>query len=174
MPRLRQSRTRALARNTDPETSHEAARGCKVGENEALVLAALRGAYPESLTTHDIIAITGLAWNTCSPRISPLIQRGLAVNTGTKKKAHTNANCTLWRAVHPDDVEDHKAQMVVKMIEKRKKRDEVLIETQSFLQELKIAVESSEITRTDFFLPDSVSTRSIQDLLNKISESLKK
>jgi hypothetical protein len=69
----------ALARNTDPATSHAAARvvdknikGLMLVVYEAFVRAGKRG-----LTNTELVAATGLDWNTCTPRVAPLIDKGL-------------------------------------------------------------------------------------------------
>ncbi len=91
----------AYARRTDPDTSHEAASevsGAKANALEAIVLKALRS-YPEGLTNHEIVAVTGLTWNTASPRMRPMVRKHLVVDSGLRRKGPTNKNCVVWKAI---------------------------------------------------------------------------
>lgn len=69
--------TAALARNTDPQTSHDAAADVqdRVSRAEALVLRALHSQAP--LIWDEIAEITGLRPGTVSPRFAPMIRKGL-------------------------------------------------------------------------------------------------
>ena len=67
----------ALARRTDPATSHAAAAdvSMRVNNIELQVLAALVLRGPS--TSHDLADYTGLSLVTVSPRMAPLEARGL-------------------------------------------------------------------------------------------------
>lgn len=78
----------ALARKTDPATSHEAAASVPVQDLELKVLAALVLRGPSS--SHDIAAYIGVPLVSVSPRMAPLEARGLVVRGGRADRR------TLW------------------------------------------------------------------------------
>jgi hypothetical protein len=91
----------ALARHTDPDTSHAAARdvaGAIASALERRVLAAIKGS-PQGLTNHEIVAITGLTWNTATPRIRPLVRKHLVYDSGERRSGETNRKCIVWKAI---------------------------------------------------------------------------
>ena len=80
----------ALARKSDPGTSHAAARevrGERANRLERQVLAAIEESK-NGLTMHEICSATGLPWNTASPRIRPMIGKGLVEDSGTRRQGH--------------------------------------------------------------------------------------
>jgi len=90
----------AHARNTDPETSHEAAEeisGNQATRMEYEVLACLRR-FPGGLTMHEICHLTGLRWNTASPRIKPLRLKGLVEDSGDRREGPVGRRCIVWKA----------------------------------------------------------------------------
>lgn len=77
----------AHARRTDPDTSHAAARSVEPEANnlESLVAGAIS---PFGSICDEICAATGLSWNTVSPRLAPLLRKGvvfLRINPDTGK-----------------------------------------------------------------------------------------
>jgi hypothetical protein len=89
------------ARGSDPDTSHEAAGAMSKKRATALenkVLRAIRASMV-GLTSHEIVAATGLDWNTCTPRIRPLVRKGWVVDTGLRKVGPAGRNCIIWKAV---------------------------------------------------------------------------
>ncbi|MBK8200375.1 MAG: hypothetical protein IPK75_18665 [Acidobacteria bacterium] len=78
----------ALARKTDPATSHEAAASVPVQDLELKVLAALVLRGPSS--SHDIAAYIGVPLVSVSPRMAPLEARGLVERAGRTERR------TLW------------------------------------------------------------------------------
>ncbi len=64
------------ARNKDPDTSKEAAESVNATKLELRVLHAL-SVCPVGATCGEICDLTGLAWNTVSPRLAPLREKGL-------------------------------------------------------------------------------------------------
>ncbi len=76
--------TPALARSTDPQSSHDAARSVDTSTLEALVLDVL-AAYPAGLTSKELARITGEDRVTLSPRLRPLVRKGLARETNTRR-----------------------------------------------------------------------------------------
>ena len=87
----------ALARNTDPTTSHEAAEKVKVGHLEMMVLDALLAAGVRGMTSHELVADIGLPWSTVTPRLRPLANRGLVVDSGQRRDGPTGRVCIVWR-----------------------------------------------------------------------------
>jgi DNA-binding MarR family transcriptional regulator len=83
----------ALARRTDPETSHEAAALVNVTKAEAKVLLALRR---ENGTWDEITARTGMRAGTVSPRFRPLREKGLIRQTGEVRPGESGAKQTVW------------------------------------------------------------------------------
>lgn len=71
----------ALARRTDPHTSHRAAHelDARLKGLQLIVCDAFRG-KPEGLTNQELCDATGLDWNTCTPRVKPLIDKGYLID----------------------------------------------------------------------------------------------
>lgn len=92
------SRSPALARNTDPGTSHMAAKAMTphVNELETVLLKALRES-PNGLTMHELVDKTGLWWNTASPRMRPLARKGLVRDSGERRVGRTGKKCIVWK-----------------------------------------------------------------------------
>jgi DNA-binding transcriptional ArsR family regulator len=87
----------APARRTDPETSHEAADSVELPDLEALVLAELR-ALPDGATSHELAASLELPLVTVSPRLRPLANRGLVIDSGFKRVGTSGRRQIVWRA----------------------------------------------------------------------------
>ena len=90
----------ALARHSDPPTSKAAAesvRGKGASKMESVVLEALRSSS-RGLTSHELVSWTGLPWNTCTPRVKPLVRKGLAADSGLKRPGPTGKQCVVWVA----------------------------------------------------------------------------
>jgi DNA-binding transcriptional regulator GbsR (MarR family) len=87
---------KALARNSDPETSHEAAASVNVTNLEAEVLAVLR-ANPLGLTVDELTKATGLEKVTVSPRMRPLCSKKLVKESG-KAPGRSGRRQTIWMA----------------------------------------------------------------------------
>lgn len=93
----------AWARGSDPETSHDAAdevRGPDANKMERQVWEALIS-HPNGLTMHGICAVTGLPWNTASPRIRPLVRKGLALDSGERREGPYGKACIVWKGLKP-------------------------------------------------------------------------
>ncbi len=91
----------AHARTTDPTTSHQAAREVKPEalSLEQRVLDALSGNPCRGMTSHELVALTGLTWNTVTPRIRPLVKKGLVEDSGMRRNGPTGKKCIVWRAL---------------------------------------------------------------------------
>jgi len=80
--RRRPSKRGAYARNTDPDTAHEAADTVDVSKLEALFLLALRD--HGTLTTTEIANVYGMDRDSFSPRARPLINKKLILSDGKR------------------------------------------------------------------------------------------
>ena len=78
-----------LARNTDPDTSHEAAK-LKTSTLESMVLEAINANGP--MTTEEIARATGIDLQSITPRIAPLMRLGLLIDTGLRKPGVSGRN----------------------------------------------------------------------------------
>lgn len=90
----------ALSRKTDPETSTTAAthvRGAVASRLESVVLDLL-ASHPQGLTSHEIAGRAGLSLVTVSPRIRPLIRKGLVGPGGVQPATEGRAR-TIWKAL---------------------------------------------------------------------------
>lgn len=93
--------TTALARTTDPQTSHDAAATVKVNELEQTFLNTLATTYPVGLTADGVAAITGLPLNSVSPRTRPLVKKGLLRDSGLKHPTRTGTKAIVWSLTSP-------------------------------------------------------------------------
>ena len=73
-----------LARHTDPDTAHDAAE-IEVSDMEQHVLTTLCANGP--LTSVEIANRTRLNVNSINPRMRPLVDKGLVVDTGQRRKS---------------------------------------------------------------------------------------
>ena len=93
----------AYARRTDPATSHAAAesvKGSEASRMESLVLGQLRDYPNRGLTTHEIAEIGLIPYESVTPRIKPLVKKGLVIDSGERRipAGRTKAGI-VWRAV---------------------------------------------------------------------------
>lgn len=86
------------ARKTDPFTSQEAGRSIEANPVEQIVLDAIR-ASPAGLTADEIVARTGLAKNTATPRTAPLTRKRLIYTDGSTKMGAAGRRLLIWKAV---------------------------------------------------------------------------
>jgi len=97
-----------LARNTDPATSHMAARFAepRAGTHRYLCLRLLRD-HPEGLTDFDLAALTGLQQNSIGKRRTELRDAGFVEDSGRRRPAPSGALAIVWtateRRTHGDD-----------------------------------------------------------------------
>ena len=78
-----------LARNTDPDTSHEAAK-IHTSTLESMVFEALNKHGP--MTAEEISQVTGVSLQSITPRIKPLMKIGILVDTGLRKPGASGRN----------------------------------------------------------------------------------
>lgn len=97
----------AHARRSDPATSKDAAdalEGEVATRMELKVLAALRNS-PNGATTHELVGLTGLPYESVTPRIKPLRKKGLVEDSGAKRPGPGGKRqCIVWclTPTHPD------------------------------------------------------------------------
>jgi hypothetical protein len=98
---------RAFARGTDLGTSHEAARSLgsdALARLMGTVYSAARGRRDHGATCGEICEITGLDWNTVSPRLKPLCELKLLASRKDdegkiiKRVAKSGRRQTVWFA----------------------------------------------------------------------------
>lgn len=88
----------AAARATDPRTSHQAAASLPTSHLEEVVLGALKS-HTEGLTSHELARITGLDLVTVSPRLRPLVNKRLVVDSGEKRAGTSGRQSIVWKAI---------------------------------------------------------------------------
>lgn len=88
----------AFARATDPATSHAAAAAVDATAKEAVVLAAI-AQFPEGCIADDIARVTGLRDGTVTPRLRPLLRKGLIERTGESRPGVSGRHQMVHRAV---------------------------------------------------------------------------
>lgn len=89
----------ALARRSDPSTSHNAAAKVSVNEIAAQCLDAIRAA-PEGLTATEISERTGIERDTVSPRLPELVRARLIRDSGRKRQPiGRNRKAIVWEAI---------------------------------------------------------------------------
>ena len=84
----------AAARSSDPGTSHVAAALVNTTRLETIVLTYLEH---NPSTTHEIAAGTGLDLVSISPRIKPLVRKGLVEDSGELRKGPSGRKSIVWR-----------------------------------------------------------------------------
>ena len=90
---------RGLARATDPETSKEAAQSVDPSRLEKIVLDVIKS-FPEGCICQDIEhALPHIRTSSITPRLRPLIKKGLIVDTGEKRPGFSGRNQRVVRAV---------------------------------------------------------------------------
>lgn len=90
--------TSAYARASDRDTSHLAAASVRATELEATVLAELRK-YLNGATSYQLAESLRLSLVTVSPRMRPLVSKGLAEDSGRRVTGPSGRSQTIWRAV---------------------------------------------------------------------------
>jgi predicted HTH transcriptional regulator len=89
----------AHARITDPISSKEAAeemRKSKANRLEQLVIRALKES-PFGLTNHELVDRTGVNWTTITPRVRPLVNKGMVVDSGERRAGDSGVRCIVWK-----------------------------------------------------------------------------
>lgn len=88
----------ALARDTDPGTSHAAATAIDADGIAGKVLEALVSSGPRGATSEEIADRLGMPRVTVSPRLKPLCDRGLACDSGQRRDGRSGHSSIVWLA----------------------------------------------------------------------------
>lgn len=91
---------RPLARSTDPRTSHAAEQSLDPSDMERLVLDTLRK-FTLGATSHRIEQQLQLPHESVSPRIRPLVRKGLVRDSGRTEPGPSGRQRIVWEAVPP-------------------------------------------------------------------------
>lgn len=86
-------------RNTDPDTSRDAADKVPATELEALILEAIK-TFPDGCISDDVeMYLHHLRSNTITPRFTALIRKGYIVDTGERRRALSGRSQRVMKAV---------------------------------------------------------------------------
>ena len=91
----------ATARNTDPDTSQEAAdsvRGPIANAMEKKVLDAIRDNGGEA-HADIIVDLSGQNWNTITPRIAPLRRKNFIKDSGKREVGRSGRKQIVWELI---------------------------------------------------------------------------
>ena len=86
------------SRRRDPVTSKKAARDVRAGTLMDKCLTAIRESE-FGLTIEELSIQTGLSIVSVSPRMKPLVKRGLIKDSGKRRKNSSGYEAIVWRAV---------------------------------------------------------------------------
>lgn len=88
-----------VARNTDPDTSHQAARYAAktAATHRALALRELATAGPRGLTDFDLAARTRIPQTSIGKRRGELRDAGLVEDSGTRRPSPSGTAAIVWR-----------------------------------------------------------------------------
>ena len=91
----------ARARNSDPETSHEAARRAsdRLNELEAKVTAHVRSCGAYGATAEETALALGIDKQSITPRFSPLAERDVLARTTNRRKNQSGSSAVVWVAI---------------------------------------------------------------------------
>jgi len=97
-----------LARNSDPETSHEAAESVDTTALETIVFDVIRQ-FPNGCIGDDVVQmLPQFGIQTISPRYAPLIRKGFVVDTGEKRKARSGRNQRVMKVITKEEYEQQR------------------------------------------------------------------
>jgi predicted HTH transcriptional regulator len=87
----------SYARDTDPDTSQDAADSISIQYMEGLVMDAV--AKFGAATSQEVAAVLSLSRDSVSPRIAALCRKGLMRDSGARRKGPSGRYSTLWKLV---------------------------------------------------------------------------
>jgi predicted transcriptional regulator len=87
----------ASARNSDPLTSDLAADSVNVTRLEEIALRTIRMA-PQGLTSEELARETGMSLVTVSPRLRPLLEKGLVMKASETRANRSGRQAIVWLA----------------------------------------------------------------------------
>src|SRR5260370_32383305 len=85
------------SRRRDPDTSKKAARSVPVADLEERVLRALR--LLKGATTHELAWLLKVDLVSVSPRMRPLVEKGLVQDSGKRRRGESGRSSIVWKAV---------------------------------------------------------------------------
>jgi DNA-binding HxlR family transcriptional regulator len=89
----------AYSRDTDPDTSLDAALSVDATRLEAIVLEVIKG-FPNGCICEEIErALPYIRANSITPRIKPLMKKGFVINTGYRKPSSSGRGQRIIKAV---------------------------------------------------------------------------
>lgn len=91
--------TAALARHSDPSTSAMAASTVDVTRLEGIILDKLKRYKLPGATTYELAESLGLSLVSVSPRMRPLVEKRLIIDTGFRVRGAAGRMHIIWRAV---------------------------------------------------------------------------
>ena len=91
-----------MVRNTDPDTSVEAAHSVDSTQLEAMVYEAIL-MYPNGCTSDEVMKhFPNHGVQTISPRFAPLLRKGFIYDTGERRKASSGRSQRVMKAMKYD------------------------------------------------------------------------
>jgi hypothetical protein len=97
-PKLFDTPPEGSSRRHDPPTSKKAARDVRAGTLMDTCLRAIREA-DFGLTIEELSSCTGISIVSVSPRMKPLVKRGLIKDSGKRRKNSSGYEAIVWKAV---------------------------------------------------------------------------
>jgi hypothetical protein len=85
------------ARRHDPDTAKKAAAAAPVAELEGRVLRLLRTSG--GMTTHELAKALFMDLVSISPRMRPLVEKGLARDSGERRCGESGRSSIVWKAI---------------------------------------------------------------------------
>jgi predicted transcriptional regulator len=87
------------SRSTDPDTSHDAAKFDTSFLQQQVLFTLLKEG---PLTSEEVSELLHINIVSISPRFKPLLNKGLIMDTGQRRKNRSGRSAILWRAVVND------------------------------------------------------------------------
>ena len=88
-----------LARNSDPDTSKDAAKLNTTFLQQQVLFCLLKNG---SCTAEEVSELVGISQQSITPRFRGLVEKGLIMDTGERRKNRSGRSAILWRAVVND------------------------------------------------------------------------
>jgi hypothetical protein len=97
-----------LARNTDPDTSHDAAESIDTTALEQIVYEVIKQ-FPNGCIGDDVVKmLPQFGIQTISPRYAPLIRKGWIVDTGEKRQARSGRSQRVMKVITKEEYEQQR------------------------------------------------------------------
>tara|TARA_R110002051_G_C8432193_1_gene453636 strand:- start:183 stop:551 length:369 start_codon:yes stop_codon:yes gene_type:complete len=94
----------ARARKSDPFTSHESATKItpRIGTIDDLIMKALMSVGDAGLTSDEIVEKTGVKYRSVTPRLKPLMRKGLVVGGRETRIGESGHKNLIWK-IRPNE-----------------------------------------------------------------------